>query len=195
LGAVAPLGPATRVRRRRAGRPRRGTRGSGTSMGAIRVVWRTRPWSSHRRGGTSERRPRRGGLTTALDCSGEQSCELQSGDNQIKGTGRLLTSRRSAGVTKQRWRHRGSMGRRWQTPTAQENASMSADRTQQGGRGHTEGCLEQLIVRRSSPWHWTGHGRNGGHGTGGGRRRAVAELPVCVGRARERARELGRGRK
>jgi hypothetical protein len=191
LGAVAPLGPATRVRRRRAGRPWRGTRGSRTSMGAIRVVWRTRPRSSHQRRGTSERRPQRGGLTTVPDCSDEQLCKLQSGDNQIKGTSRLLTSSRSAGVAKQRWRRRGSMGRRWRTPTAQENASVSADRTQQGGRGHTKGCPEQLIVRRSSPWHWTGHGRNGGHGTGDGRRWAVVELPVCVGRARERARELG----
>jgi hypothetical protein len=63
------------------------------------------------------------------------------------------------------------------------------------GRGHTEGCPEQLTVRRSSPWHWTGHGRDGSHETGNGRRREVAELPVRVGRARERARELGRGRK
>jgi hypothetical protein len=39
------------------------------------------------------------------------------------------------------------------------------------------------------------HGRNGGHRTGGGRRRAVVELSVRAGRARERARELGRGRK
>jgi hypothetical protein len=51
------------------------------------------------------------------------------------------------------------------------------------------------MARRSSPWHWTGHGRNGGHGTGGGRRRAVAELLVRAGKVRERARELGRGRK
>jgi hypothetical protein len=40
-----------------------------------------------------------------------------------------------------------------------------------------------------------GHGRNGGHGTGGGRRWVVAELLVRAGRARERARELSRGRK
>jgi hypothetical protein len=33
------------------------------------------------------------------------------------------------------------------------------------------------------------------HRTGSGRRRAVAELPARVGRARERARGLGRGRK
>ena len=72
---------------------------------------------------------------------------------------------------------------------------MSADWTQQGGKGHTEGCPEQLTVRRSSPWHWTGHGRNGSHRTDGGHRRAVAELSVCAGRASERARELGRGRK
>jgi hypothetical protein len=37
-----------------------------------------------------------------------------------------------------------------------------------------------------------GHGRNGGHGAGGGRRRAMAELSVHMGRARERAGELGR---
>jgi hypothetical protein len=61
LGAVAPLGPVARVHRRRAGRPRRDTRGSGTSLGATRAVWRTRPWPSHRHGGTSERRPRGGG--------------------------------------------------------------------------------------------------------------------------------------
>jgi hypothetical protein len=27
------------------------------------------------------------------------------------------------------------------------NAPVTADRTQQGGRGHTEGCPEQLTVR------------------------------------------------
>jgi hypothetical protein len=59
----------------------------------------------------------------------------------------------------------------------------------------TEGCPEQLIVRQSSPWHLTGHRRDGGHGTGSGRRWAVAELPAHVGRARERVRGLGRGRK
>jgi hypothetical protein len=72
---------------------------------------------------------------------------------------------------------------------------VSVDRTQQGKKWHTEGCPEQLTVRRSSPWHWTGHGRDSGHGTGSGRRRAVTELPARVGRARERARELDRGRK
>jgi hypothetical protein len=51
------------------------------------------------------------------------------------------------------------------------------------------------MARRSSPGHWTGHGRNGDHGTGDARRRAVVELLVRAGRARERARELGRGHK
>jgi hypothetical protein len=87
------------------------------------------------------------------------------------------------------------MGRRWRTPAARENAPVSADRTQQGGRGKTEGRPEQVIVKRSSPWHWMGHGRDGGHRTGNGRWRAVVELPVRVGRASERARELGMGRK
>jgi hypothetical protein len=41
--------------------------------------------------GTRGRRPRRGGLTAALDSSGEQSHEQQSRDDQIKGTGGLLT--------------------------------------------------------------------------------------------------------
>jgi hypothetical protein len=35
----------------------------------------------------------------ARDCSGEQSHEQQSGDDQIKGTGGLLTLRGSAGVS------------------------------------------------------------------------------------------------
>jgi hypothetical protein len=74
-------------------------------------------------------------------------------------------------------------------------APVSADRTQQKGKGHTEGCPKQLTARRSSPWHWAGRGRDGGRRTGSGRRRAVAELPAFVGRARERARGFGRGRK
>jgi hypothetical protein len=142
LGAVAPLGPAARVRRRRADQPRQGTRSSGTSLGTTRAVWRTRPWPTRWRRSTTGRRPRRSGLTAALDCSSEQSRELQSKDNQIKGTDRLLTSSKSAGVAKQRRRRRGSTGRRWRTPAAQENAPMSMDRAQQGGRGHTEGCPE-----------------------------------------------------
>jgi hypothetical protein len=142
MGAVAPLGPTARVRWRRADRPRRGTRGSGTNLGAIREVWRTRPWPSRRCRGTRGCRPRRSGLTAALGCSGEQSRELQSEDNQIKGTGRLLTSSRSADVAKKRRRHRGSKWRRWRTPAAQENAPVSVDQTQQRGRRHTEGCPE-----------------------------------------------------
>jgi hypothetical protein len=46
---------------------------------------------------------------------------------------------------------------------------VSAGRLNQGGKGHTEGCPEQLIVRRSSPWHWTRHERDSGRRTGGGR--------------------------
>jgi hypothetical protein len=193
MGATAALGPAVITRWRREGRPRRGTRGSGTSLGAIRVVWRTRPWPSHRRRGTRERRPWQGGLTTALDCSSEQSREQQSGDDQIKGTGGLLTLRGSTGVTKQRWRRRDSMGRRRRDSGCAKITPVSADRTQQRGKGHTEGCPEQLTVRRSSPWHWTGREHDGGHRTSSSRRRAMAELPARVGRARERARGFGRG--
>jgi hypothetical protein len=70
-------------------------------------------------------------------------------------------------------------------------APVSMDRTQQRGKGHTKGCPEQLTVKRSSPWHWMGHGRDGDHRTGSGRWRAVAELTARMGRAR--ARGLGRG--
>jgi hypothetical protein len=192
---VAPLGPTARDRRRREGWPRRGTRGSGFSLSMIGAVWRVRPRPSRLRRGTRERRPRQGGLTAALNCSGEQSREQQSGDDQMNGTGRLLILRGSAGVAKQRRRRRDSTGRRRRGSGCAKIAPVSADRTKQRGRGHTEGCPKQLTARRSSPWHWTGRGHDGGRTTGSDRRRAVAELPARVGRARERARGFGRGRK
>jgi hypothetical protein len=61
------------------------------------VVWWTQPWASRRRGGTKRRCTRRGGLTAARDSSGEQSREQQSSNDQIKGAGRFLTLRGSAG--------------------------------------------------------------------------------------------------
>jgi hypothetical protein len=185
-----------RVRRRRGGWPRRGTKGSGFSSGAIRAVWRAQPWPPRWRRGTRGRRPRQGGLTTALDCSSEQLREQQSGDDQIKGTGGggLLTLRGSAGVAKQRRRRKDSTGRRQRDSGCVKVAPVSVDQTKQRGRGHTEGCPEQLTVRWSSPWHWTGHGHDGGRRTSSGRRRAVAELPACVGRAREREGERVRQR-
>jgi hypothetical protein len=174
---------------------RRGSRGLGASSGVIMAVWRARPWPSRWRRGTRERRPRRGGLTAARDCSSEQSREQQSGDDQIKGTGGLLTLRGSARVAKQRRRHRDTTRRWLRDSSCAKIAPVSADQTKQRVRGHTKGCPEQLTTRRSSPWHWTGRGRDGGRRTGSGRRRAVAELPVRVGRARERARGFGKGRK
>jgi hypothetical protein len=129
----------------------------------------------------------------ALDCSDEKSREQQSMDYRIKGTGGLLTLRGSARVAKQRRRRKDSTGRRRRDSGCAKTALVSTDRTKQRVRGCTEGCPEQLTVRRSSPWHWTGHGRDGGHKTGSSRRRAVAELPTRMGRARERAREFGRG--
>jgi hypothetical protein len=163
---VAPLGPAARARRRRGGWPRRGSRGLGFSSGAFRAVWRSRPWPSRWRWSTRGRRPRQGGLTAGLDCSVEQSREQQSGDDQIKDTGGLLTLRGSAGVTKQRRRSRDSTGRRQRGSSCAKIAPVSADRTQQRGKGHIEGCPEQLTVRRSSLWHWTGRGHDGGRRTG-----------------------------
>jgi hypothetical protein len=87
------------------------------------------------------------------------------------------------------------MGQRRRDSGCAKIAPVSVDRTKQRGRGHTEGSPEQLTARRSLPWHWTGHGRDGGRRIGSGRRGAVVELPTHVGRARERARGFGRGRK
>jgi hypothetical protein len=84
--------------------------------------------------------------------------------------------RGSAGVTKQRWRRKEATRRRWRGSGCAKIAPVSADWTKQRKRGHTEGCLEQLTVRRSSPWHGTGRGRDGGRRTGSGRRQRVAEL-------------------
>jgi hypothetical protein len=70
---VAPLGPTARAHWRQGGWPRRGSRGLGTSSSAFRVVWRTRPWASHRRGSTRGHCTQRGGLTAAWGNSGEQS--------------------------------------------------------------------------------------------------------------------------
>jgi hypothetical protein len=72
---------------------------------------------------------------------------------------------------------------------------VSADQTNQRGEGHTKGCPEQLTVRRNSPWHGSGHIRDSDRRTASSRRQAVAELSARMDRARERAREFGRGRK
>jgi hypothetical protein len=100
--------------------------------------------------------------------------------------GRVLTSSANSGACGGRRRCGGTSGRRQRGSGCAKAALVSVEPTQQGGRGHIEGCPEQLTVRRSSPWHWTGHGRDGGHGTCSGRRRALAELSTRVGRARER---------
>jgi hypothetical protein len=192
---VAPLGSVARSRWRRGGWPRQGSRGLGASSGALRAVWRTRPWLSCRRGSTKGRCIRRGGLTAVRDSSGEQSREQQSSKDQIKGTGRLLTLRGSAGVTEQQRRRKDMTGRRRWGSGCARITPVSVDWTNQRGEGHTEGCPEQLTARRNSPWHGTGHRRDGDRRTGSSRRRAVAELSGRVGRARERAREFGRGRK
>jgi hypothetical protein len=68
-GAARPrdeVSPETR------GWPRRGFRGLGNGSGVLRATWRTRPWAPRRRGGTTERGTRRGGLTAAWINSGEE---------------------------------------------------------------------------------------------------------------------------
>jgi hypothetical protein len=47
------------------------------------------------------------------------------------------------------------------------------------------------MARRSLPWHWTGHGRNGGHRTGGGRRRTVAEVLDSRGQSEREGERAG----
>jgi hypothetical protein len=176
MGAVAPLGPTAGTRRRRADRPRRGTRGLGFGLGAHRGIWRSQPRAPRRRGSTRGRCTRRGRLTAARDNCGEQLSVNQCNTQGNRGTGRLLTLRGSAGGTVQRRRHRDAMGRLWWSSGCARTTPVSAGWLNQGGKGHTEGCPEKLTARRSSPWHWTGRERNGSHGTGGGRQRAVVQV-------------------
>jgi hypothetical protein len=103
--------------------------------------------------------------------------------------------RGSAGVMEQWRRRKNTTGqRRWGSDYARI-APVSVDRTNQIGEGHTEGCPEQLTARQNSPWHGTGHRRDGDRRTGSSRWRAVSELSARVGRARERVRGFGRGHK
>jgi hypothetical protein len=134
LGAGAPLGPAAGTRRRRADQPRRGTRGLGVGLGTLRGIWR--------RGSTRGRYTRRGGLTAARGNSSEQLNVNQYSTQGNRGTGRLLTLRGSARGTGLRRRHRDETGRRWRSSVCARTTPVSADRIDQRGGGHTEGCLE-----------------------------------------------------
>jgi hypothetical protein len=167
---VAPLSPAARAHRRRGDWPRRGSRGLGTSSGAFRAVWQTRPWASRRHRSTRGHCTRQCGLTAARGNSSGQSHANQDSNDRIKGAGRLLTSRGSAGVTGQRRWRRDMTGRRWRSSGCARTAPMSAGQANQRGGGHTEGCPEQLTARRNSPRQRTGRGRDGDHRTGSGRR-------------------------
>jgi hypothetical protein len=72
MGAVAPLDPAARFRRRRGGRPRQGFRGLGKGSDVLRAIWRTQSWAQYRCGGTRERETQRSGLTVARINSDEE---------------------------------------------------------------------------------------------------------------------------
>jgi hypothetical protein len=126
---MAPLGPTARTRRRRGGWSRWGSQGLGTGLGAIRAILRVQTWASRRRGSTRGRCTWRGGLTAARGNSSEQSRAKQDSNGQIKGTDRLLTSSRSAGVAKQRRRRKGSMGRWWWSSDCTGGTPVSADWT------------------------------------------------------------------
>jgi hypothetical protein len=75
----------------------------GGGSGVFSVIWRTQPRAPRRRGSTRGRYTRKGKLTVALDCSGEQLREQQGSTQEIRGAGRFLTSRGSDGVTGLRW--------------------------------------------------------------------------------------------
>jgi hypothetical protein len=47
------------------------------------------------------------------------------------------------------------------------------------------------MARRSLLWHWTGHGRHSGHGTGGGRRLAVVEVLGSSGQSEREGERAG----
>jgi hypothetical protein len=49
-----------------------------------------------------------------------------------------------------------------------ENQSGERGPAEPGREGAHLGCPKQLIVRQSSPWHWTGRELDGGRRTGGG---------------------------
>jgi hypothetical protein len=72
------------------------------------------------------------------------------------------------------------MGRRRRGSGYARIAPVIADRTNQRGEGHTEGCLEQLTARQNSPWHGMGHRRDDDRRTGSSPGRAVAELSARV---------------
>ena len=163
----------------------------GTGLGAIRAIWRVQTLASRRRGSTRGRCTRRGGLTAARGNSGEQLCVNQCSTQGNRGAGRLLTLRGSAGGTGQRRRHKDATGRRWRSSSCARTTPVSTDWTHQRGGGHTEGCPEKLTARRSSLWHYTGRGRNGGHGTGEGRRRAVAEVLCSRGQSERESERAG----
>jgi hypothetical protein len=134
MGAVVPLGPAARTHRRRADRPRRGTRGLGVGLGAHRGIWRTQPRAPRRRGSTR-------GLTAAWGYSDEQLRANQCSTHGNRGARRLLTLRGNARGTRQRRRHRDAMSRWWRSSGCARTTPVSADRIYQRG-GHTEGCPE-----------------------------------------------------
>jgi hypothetical protein len=142
MGAVALLGPTAGTHRRRADRPRRGTRGLRVGLGTHMGIWRTQPRAPRRRGSTRGRYTRRGRLTAAWGNSGEQLRVNQCSTQGNRGAGRLLTLRGRAGGTGQRRRHRDATGRRWRSSGCSRTTPVSAGRLNQGGKRHTEGCPE-----------------------------------------------------
>jgi hypothetical protein len=61
---------------------------------------------------------------------------------------------------------------------------VSASSERQRGKGRTEGCLELLASRWSSPGQQTRRGPDDGHGTGPKPRRMTVKLPGCARGAR-----------
>jgi hypothetical protein len=176
LGAVAPLDLAARSRRRRGGRPRRGSWGLGKDSGAFRATWRTRSWAQRWHGGTRGRRTRPGDPTAARTYSGEQSCEDQGSKQRNRGAGRLLTSRGNTGAPGQRRGRRDASGRRWRSSNCTGRTPVSANQANQKGWGRTEGCPALLTTRQNSPRQQVRRGLDDDHRMGARPRRAAVEL-------------------
>jgi hypothetical protein len=113
-------GGAARSRRRRGGRPRRGSRGLGKGSGAFRATRRTQPWASCWRESTRGRRTRQKGPKAAQTYSGEQLRDDQDNKQRNRGEGRLLTTSANPGAPGGRQGGSEVMVRRRQTPSGWE---------------------------------------------------------------------------
>jgi hypothetical protein len=96
--------------------------------GTVETIVGTTPAQGHHSGGL-----RRGGITTAPTCSGEQLRRRQGRAREIKGVGSFLTSRGDSGALEQRRGRRQALGRRRRSSGCKVKKPVSADRAKQRG--------------------------------------------------------------